>query len=167
MIVNPVRAKEIRPGDMITLSRIVAAARDNKKSIGFTNGCFDILHAGHIFLLGHLALTHADFVIVGVNTDEGVRALKGPSRPIFPYAERVNMLTALRFVDVVVGFRDSPYELIATIKPDVLMKGDEYEEDEIIGAELVKANGGCLVRIPMLRDLSTTKLIERIRASDK
>jgi len=159
---QPVRATEFQPDELATLTGWVVSQRARGKKIVFTNGCFDLLHAGHVCLLQTAACRHGDIVIVGVNTDAGARRLKGPTRPIVSYADRVFMLSSLRFVDAVVGFEDDPFAVILAITPDVLIKGAEYEEDDIIGAELVKARGGSVVRFPMIRDLSTTKLVEKL-----
>ena len=165
MITDPTRAREFQPGALVELSEYVVAKRQQRINgkIAFANGCFDIIHAGHICMLQTAAFRYGDTVIVGVNTDSGVRKLKGAGRPVMPYADRVLILSSLRYVDAVVGFEDDPYELIATIRPDFLVKGDEYEEDEIIGAELVKATGGQAIRFPMVRDLSSSQLVQRVK----
>lgn len=163
MITQPARAITFAPDELDELKGWVVGKRLLGNKIVFTNGCFDLLHAGHICLLQTAACRHGDIVIVGINTDEGVKVLKGPTRPIVPYADRVLMLSSLRFVDAVVGFEDNPYEVILAITPDVLIKGAEYGEDDIIGAEIIKARGGSVVRFSMIRDLSTTKTVERLK----
>jgi D-beta-D-heptose 7-phosphate kinase/D-beta-D-heptose 1-phosphate adenosyltransferase len=170
VIVQPPRAFVFKADELLDLKAWVLNKRSAMRSvpdfgtIAFTNGCFDILHAGHVHLLQSAACTYGDVVIVGVNTDEGVRQLKGPDRPYMSYEDRVFLVSSLRFVDVVVGFEENPYELIVAIEPDVLIKGAEYAEDDIIGSEIVKARGGKVVRFPMIRDLSTTQIAERLKA---
>ncbi len=167
MITQPLRAREFEPNDIAGLQAWIRAARHfGTKKVVFTNGCFDVMHAGHICLLQTAACRHGDIVIVGVNTDAGIKQLKGPDRPVMAYSDRVFMVSSLRFVDAVIGFEENPYELIVAISPDVLIKGAEYAEDDIIGAELVKARGGKVVRFPMIRDLSTTKIAERLKAHE-
>ena len=155
-----------KPDELALMDGWLANERVGRKTVAFTNGCFDVMHAGHIHLLQTAACHWGDVVIVGVNTDAGVKQLKGPERPIMSYDDRVFMVSSLRFVDAVVGFEENPYELIVAISPDVLIKGAEYEEDDIIGAELVKARGGKVVRFPMIRDLSTTQIAERLKANE-
>jgi len=166
VITQPVRAVEFEATQLDKLEAWLEHERAPrlKPRVVFTNGCFDVMHAGHVCLLQTAACRHGDIVIVGVNTDAGVRGLKGPGRPIMLYEDRVFMLSSLRFVDAVVGFEDSPYDLIVRIAPDVLIKGADYAEDDIIGAEIVKARGGQVVRFPLIRDLSTTQIAERLKA---
>ena len=128
----------------------------------FTNGCFDILHLGHLYYLGKASeLGHK--LIVGLNTDNSVRRLKGESRPINDEKHRAMMLAKLAFVDAVVLFEeDTPYELIENIIPNVLVKGSEYQTEEIIGHDIVLKNGGSVIPIDMLEGYSTTGIIEKI-----
>ena len=134
--------------------------RSSGKKIVFTNGCFDVLHPGHIYLL-RKAKELGDYLFVGLNSDESVKRLKGERRPIFKEEARKEILLALRFVDKVVIFdEDTPLELIKAVKPDFLVKGAEYAEEEIVGADFVQSYGGKIVRIEMLPEYSTTKLIE-------
>jgi len=134
--------------------------RSQGKKIVFTNGCFDVLHPGHIYLLKK-ARELGDYLLVGLNSDESVKRLKGDKRPIFKEEARKEMLLALRFVDNVVVFgEDTPLELIKAIKPDFLVKGAEYAKEEIVGGDFVESYGGKIVRIEMLPEYSTTKLIE-------
>ncbi len=165
MITTPIRAGIFAPDDVEGLVAWVKAERGTARGrrVVFTNGCFDVLHAGHLHLLQTAACRYGDIVIVGVNTDESARKLKGPGRPIMSYEDRVFMVSSLRFVDAVVGFGDYPDKIIAGIIPDVLIKGAEYTEDDIIGAELVKARGGSVIRFPMIGDLSTTQIAERLK----
>jgi D-beta-D-heptose 7-phosphate kinase/D-beta-D-heptose 1-phosphate adenosyltransferase len=127
----------------------------------FTNGCFDILHIGHIRLLEE-ARRKGDRLIVGLNSDESVRRLKGPLRPIIAEGERARVLAALSAVDAVVVFDEStPLQLIEAIHPDVLVKGGDYTEDTVVGAREVRAWGGRVELIPLAGDISTTRLIAK------
>lgn len=133
------------------------------KSIAFTNGCFDILHEGHLEILSRSAAS-ADILVVGVNTDASVKRLKGESRPVNNEAFRASMLAALSMVDAVVLFDDpTPLELIRMIAPDVLIKGGDYAIDQIVGAEEVIKNGGEVKIVPLLKGYSTTSLIQKIQ----
>jgi D-beta-D-heptose 7-phosphate kinase / D-beta-D-heptose 1-phosphate adenosyltransferase len=133
--------------------------------VGFTNGCFDLLHPGHITLL-RAAAAECDRLIVGVNSDASVRRLKGPARPIQYDIARAEVLKAIDCVDLVVIFNeDTPLEIIKLIKPDVLIKGSDYKEEDIVGAEFVKASGGSIVRVQLLEGHSTTNLVKRSNAS--
>lgn len=146
------------------LPELILIRRD-KSRLAFTNGCFDILHAGHVSYLEE-ARRSADCLVVGVNTDASVRALKGPSRPVNNEEDRTRVLAALGCVDYVVLFDEqTPIRLITTIMPDVLVKGADWPEEQIVGAAEVKAGGGQLLRIPFAHDCSTTTLIDRIRTS--
>ena len=129
----------------------------------FTNGVFDLLHPGHVRYLRQ-ARTLGDALVVGVNTDRSVRAIKGESRPVTPENERAEILAALACVDVVVLFdEETPYELIKRIEPDVLVKGADWSEASMIGRDIVEARGGRVVRVPFEAGYSTTRIIERIR----
>src|SRR4051794_6935441 len=135
------------------------------KSISFTNGCFDILHAGHIASLSEAA-READLLIVGVNTDASTKRLKGEERPVNNEAARSLLLASLAIVDAVTLFdEDTPYELITSILPDVIVKGGDYTFEQMIGAKEVVANGGRVVINPILEGFSTTGIIEKIRKS--
>jgi len=132
------------------------------KSVVFTNGCYDILHMGHIASLSGAAV-EADFLIVGVNADESVKKLKGPGRPINNQDVRAGMIASLLMVDAVTIFEeDTPLELIKAILPDVLVKGGDYSLEQIVGAKEVIANGGRVVINPILEGFSTSALIDRI-----
>jgi len=133
------------------------------KTCAFTNGCFDILHQGHIFSLGQAA-KEADFLIVGLNSDASVQRLKGPSRPINNTDNRAIVLSNLAIVDLVVVFEeDTPLELINALMPDVLVKGGDYTIDQIVGAKEVVAAGGKVIINPIVEGYSTTGLIEKIK----
>ncbi|MDX8408882.1 MAG: D-glycero-beta-D-manno-heptose 1-phosphate adenylyltransferase [Mariprofundales bacterium] len=128
----------------------------------FTNGCFDLLHPGHITYLEQARALGAR-LIVGLNDDQSVRALKGAQRPINPETVRAHMLTALRAVDAVVLFsQPTPLELITLLRPDVLVKGGDYQEQDIVGAAQVRAWGGSVQVMPFVGDFSTTALLQRI-----
>ena len=133
------------------------------RSIVFTNGVFDILHPGHIFSLSQAA-TEADFLIVGLNSDESVKRLKGKQRPINHQDSRALILASLLMVDVVVIFEeDTPLQLINTIKPDVLVKGGDYAIEQIVGAKEVIEQGGRVVINPLVDGYSTTTIIEKLK----
>ena len=134
-----------------------------EKTIAFTNGCFDILHEGHIFSLSNAA-AEADFLIVGVNSNESVRRLKGESRPVNDQASRALVLASLIMVDAVVIFEeDTPLALISALLPDVLVKGGDYTPEQIVGANEVTANGGRIVINPIIPGISTTAIIEKLK----
>jgi D-beta-D-heptose 7-phosphate kinase/D-beta-D-heptose 1-phosphate adenosyltransferase len=151
----------------ISESREVAAAigpvGKRKQKIVFTNGCFDILHAGHISYLEE-ARARGNVLVVGVNSDRSVRQLKGESRPIVSCEQRMRLLAALQCVDYVVPFdEDTPARLISELVPDVLVKGADYEVHQIVGADLVQANGGIVERISFVEGLSTSDIVRRVR----
>lgn len=136
-----------------------------RKKIVFTNGCFDLLHLGHIDYLGKAA-DLGDLLIVGVNTDASVNKLKGVNRPISKAEQRLHLLASLFFVDAVILFdEETPYDLIRFIQPQVLVKGGDYSIDNIVGADLVKAGGGFVHTIPLLTGYSTTLTEEKIKNS--
>lgn len=134
------------------------------KTISFTNGCFDILHPGHIASLSQAA-READFLVVGLNSDASARRLKGEGRPVVDEQSRAQMLAALLMVDAVVIFEeDTPLELIRLVQPDVLVKGGDYSIDQIVGARQVQEAGGRVVINPILEGFSSTGLIKKIRS---
>jgi rfaE bifunctional protein nucleotidyltransferase chain/domain len=134
------------------------------KTISFTNGCFDILHPGHIASLSDAA-READFLVVGLNSDASAKKLKGPGRPVMDEQSRALMLASLLMVDAVVIFEeDTPIELIELIKPDVLVKGGDYSIEQIVGAKEVIASGGKVVINPIVAGFSTTGIIGKIRS---
>jgi rfaE bifunctional protein nucleotidyltransferase chain/domain len=133
-----------------------------KKKIVFTNGCFDLLHAGHADYLNR-AKSLGDILVVGINSDASMRRIKGEKRPILPQQMRAYLLDSLKPVDYVVIFEeDTPLELIKAIKPDVLVKGADWDLERIVGADFVLSYGGRVERIPFSFDISTSKIIERI-----
>jgi rfaE bifunctional protein nucleotidyltransferase chain/domain len=131
----------------------------------FSNGCFDIVHLGHIDYL-EKARALGDRLVIGVNTDNSVSRLKGPLRPVVNEYARARLLAALEFVDTVILFDEpTPKELIESLKPDILVKGSDYREDEVVGADFVKRNGGEVKLINLVDGYSTTSLIEKIKKS--
>jgi len=144
------------------LQRIVGNLKRQGKKVVFTNGCFDILHVGHVRYLSKARET-GDLLIVGLNTDRSVRTIKGEQRPIVSERERAEVLAALAIVDYVVLFDESdPLRLIAALKPDILVKGADWAKDEIVGRDVVEKGGGKVVRIPLVPGSSSTNLIDRI-----
>ena len=145
------------------IASLADQARQDGKTIVFTNGCFDLLHRGHVHVLRQ-ARASGDLLIVGINSDRSVRSIKGATRPILPEIDRVELIAAMEMVDYVVLFDEpDPYQLIAVIKPRVLAKGGDWGGGKIIGADIVERDGGRVTVIPYLKGHSTTALIERIR----
>lgn len=159
-------AREARIMELDALMRVVNGWRLKDDKIVLTNGCFDILHRGHVQYLQEAAAL-GDRLVVGLNTDASVmRQGKGIGRPFNNEHDRAAILSALRCVDAVIFFNeDTPIELIKSIAPDVLVKGGDWSEDRIVGAKEVKANGGQVRSIPLVEGLSTTALVEKIRRS--
>jgi D-beta-D-heptose 7-phosphate kinase/D-beta-D-heptose 1-phosphate adenosyltransferase len=146
-----------------TLSRTLRDAQTAGKRVVFTNGCFDLVHPGHIQLLEG-ARRHGDLLVVAINSDRSVQKLKGPRRPVLREDERIAMLAALECVDYVVVFdEDTPIPLLQVLRPDVLVKGMEYSLDRVVGREVVEGYGGRVERVAIRPGISTTQLIERIR----
>ena len=130
----------------------------------FTNGCFDLVHAGHIELLS-AAANQGDRLIVGLNSDASVSRLKGPQRPIQNQADRARIIGALRTVDLVVVFdQPTPIDLIDAIAPDVLVKGADYAESEVVGGDLVKSRGGRVALVPLVANRSSTRIVEKMKS---
>jgi len=149
------------------LVKASAGARAEGRVVVFTNGCFDIIHRGHTQYLAE-AKALGDVLVVGVNTDRSVRALKGDTRPIVPEDDRAHVVAALSSVDLVCLFdEDTPLELITAIVPDVLAKGAGYERDTIVGADFVEGHGGRVAAIEELRGRSTRGIIARILDPDR
>ncbi|MBX9853318.1 MAG: D-glycero-beta-D-manno-heptose 1-phosphate adenylyltransferase [Cytophagaceae bacterium] len=133
------------------------------KKIVFTNGCFDILHLGHVDYL-EKAKQLGDKLIVGLNTDNSVKRLKGETRPVTDQHGRGRVIAALQFVDAVIFFdEDTPFDLISFVKPDILVKGDDYTVDNIVGADVVIKNGGAVKTISLVKGYSTTDIISKIK----
>ncbi|HEX8872254.1 MAG TPA: D-glycero-beta-D-manno-heptose 1-phosphate adenylyltransferase [Candidatus Acidoferrum sp.] len=152
---------------VLSLERVIVQfgrEKRNGRRVVFTNGCFDLLHPGHIHSL-ESARALGDVLIVGINSDESVRALKGPSRPVIPAAERAEILAALECVDAVLIFDDlTPQKVIAALLPDILVKGGDWPGDQIVGREEVEAAGGKVVRVDVLPGYSTSEILRKIRA---
>ena len=156
---------------MDILSKITAAEklvpqlntlRESGRKIVFTNGCFDILHVGHVRYLS-AARSEGDLLVIGLNSDVSVRSIKGGKRPIVTQDQRAEVLASLEFVDYVVFFDEpEPLLLIETLKPDVLVKGEDWIEENIVGADFVKSKGGKVVRIKFVDETSTSGIIEKI-----
>lgn len=148
------------------LAPLLAEHRRHKQAIVFTNGCFDLMHIGHTRYL-QAARNLGDVLVVGVNSDASVRTLnKGSDRPIVPEAQRAEILAALACVDYVVMFPEpDPGSLIATIQPDILVKGGDWPIDRIVGRDTVEARGGRVQTIPLVPGVSTTALVQRIRST--
>lgn len=146
------------------LAQIIFEQKLNGKKVVFTNGCFDIIHSGHIYYLTE-AKKLGDILVIGLNTDNSVRRLKGENRPINNQNDRAAVLSALRPVDFVCYFdEDTPLELIKIINPDVLVKGADYSLENIVGADFVIANGGSVQTIQFIPNKSTTNIINKMRA---
>ena len=154
------RPKKIQ--SIARLQRIVGNLKRQGKKVVFTNGCFDILHVGHVRYLSK-ARKMGDLLIVGLNTDRSVRAIKGEKRPIVSEKERAEVLAALGIVDYIVLFDEpAPLRLITALKPDILVKGADWSKDEIVGRDVVEKGGGKVVRIPLVPGSSSTNVIEKI-----
>jgi len=139
--------------------------KNNDQRVVFTNGCFDLLHPGHVHILEEAA-RQGDYLIVAVNSDESVRRLKGDARPVQGEADRVRLLNALESVDDTIVFgEDTPKRVIEALSPDVLVKGADYEIDEIVGAYHVQSNGGEVHRVELLSGYGTSEMIRRIRST--
>jgi D-beta-D-heptose 7-phosphate kinase/D-beta-D-heptose 1-phosphate adenosyltransferase len=149
--------------DRDELAARAAGWRVAGKRVVFTNGCFDLLHAGHLTLL-HEAAQLGDVLVVAINSDASVRRLKGPERPIVSAAERASLLAALSCVDAVTIFdEDTPLETLRAVRPGVLVKGQDYSPDKVVGREIVEADGGRIALVSLLAEKSTSGLVERIR----
>ncbi|TGE20686.1 D-glycero-beta-D-manno-heptose 1-phosphate adenylyltransferase [Hymenobacter aquaticus] len=145
------------------LQPLLAQWREQGKRVVFTNGCFDLLHLGHVDYL-EKARHLGDVLVLGLNTDASVSRLK-PGRPLQDEVSRARILASLLFVDAVVLFDEpTPLELITMVKPDILVKGDDYAVSGIVGHELVLANGGQVLTVPLVPGYSTTRIVERIQA---
>lgn len=166
------RIEPVMPtSDKIKTLPDLQAERELWKNAGekvvFTNGCFDILHLGHVDYLEH-ARQLGTKLIVGLNTDPSVKRLKGTARPVNPEYARARLLAALSFVDAVVLFgEDTPYELICSLLPDVLVKGSDYSVEQIVGADVVMANGGEVKTVDLVKGYSTTATIEKMVKTGK
>jgi D-glycero-beta-D-manno-heptose 1-phosphate adenylyltransferase len=144
-------------------ARLAADLRRAGKKVVFTNGVFDIIHPGHVRYL-KAARSYGDALIVGVNSDESVRAIKGAGRPVIPQEERAEVLSALACVDAVVIFDEqTPAAIVETVQPDVLVKGADWPSDQIVGRDTVEARGGRVIRAPVEAGYSTSGILDRIK----
>ncbi len=163
------RKRDASVAGALSLEAMMALRRgwaDQDLSVGFTNGCFDILHPGHVWLLQQAA-TVCDRLIVALNTDASVKRLKGPTRPLQAQDARAEVMSRLKGVDAVVLFdEDTPLEIIQALQPDVLVKGADYTEDRIVGADIVRARGGRVIRAELVEGQSTTRIVEAGRAAE-
>jgi D-beta-D-heptose 7-phosphate kinase/D-beta-D-heptose 1-phosphate adenosyltransferase len=149
--------------DLSSLKKEIETIKARGKRIVFTNGCFDLLHPGHMRYL-YAARQMGDYLVVAVNTDRSVKIIKGANRPVQSQDERTELLAALSFVDAVVLFdEDNPLKVIQHLVPNVLVKGGDWTEDKIIGADVVKQAGGVVKSLPFVSGYSTTALIEKIK----
>jgi len=152
---------------VLTLEELIlqfGPGKRNGRRVVFTNGCFDLLHPGHIQLL-EAARSKGDALIVGINSDESVRALKGAGRPVIPEAERAEILASFECVDAVVVFDElTPQKTVAALLPDILVKGGDWPGNQIVGREEVEAAGGEVVLIDVVEGYSTTEILRKIRA---
>jgi len=140
----------------------ISILRVSGRTIVFTNGCFDILHVGHVRYLA-AARSEGDVLVVGLNSDESTRSIKQENRPIVSQDQRAEVLAGLECVDYITVFNEpDPLKLIQALKPDVLVKGSDWKEEDIIGADVVKEGGGKVVRVDVVLDISTSRIIQRI-----
>jgi D-beta-D-heptose 7-phosphate kinase/D-beta-D-heptose 1-phosphate adenosyltransferase len=161
---EPVRAQ---PLTIVEAARFAAAVRARGGRVVFTNGVFDLLHPGHVRYLAQ-ARTFGDVLIVGINSDRSVRAIKGPDRPVNPEHERAELLLALAAVDAVAIFdEDTPLAIIEAVQPDVLVKGADWAEDRIVGRAVVEARGGRVIRVDIAPGHSSSNLVKRVRAATR
>ena len=145
-----------------SLEDIRISLKREGKTIVFTNGCFDIIHSGHVFLFKE-AKKLGDVLIVAVNDDESIEMIKGPSRPIFPLAERLEILEAIEHIDYLIPFpEETPQKVISTLIPDVLVKGEDWKKDEVVGRKEVEDAGGKVVLVALCEGQSTTSLLKKI-----
>ena len=157
---NKLKAKILNIKD---LSQIIKEWRLNGDKIVFTNGCFDLIHLGHLEILARSA-DLGDKLIVGINSDMSIKKIKGNSRPIIEEDSRAKQLAAIEFIDAVILFNeDTPYNLINILKPDVLTKGGDYKKNDIVGNQLINKEQGEVVIIPLTQGYSTTSILEKIK----
>ena len=143
------------------LELVLARWRKEKLRVVFTNGCFDVLHAGHVQYL-RFARSQGDVLVVGVNDDASVRRMKGPTRPVNPLGDRLEVLAALEMVDAVTPFsEDTPATIIERVNPGVLVKGEDWKDKGVVGREWVESHGGSVILAPLLAGRSTTSILER------
>ncbi|MFC1594779.1 D-glycero-beta-D-manno-heptose 1-phosphate adenylyltransferase [Candidatus Omnitrophota bacterium] len=144
------------------LKVIVSRLKQKRKKVVFTNGCFDILHLGHVTYL-QAARKKGDVLVIGLNSDRSVKKIKGKKRPLLPQSDRIGIISALQCVDYVVLFNDeTPLRLIEALKPDILIKGADWKAQQIVGSEIVRSQGGTVQTIPIVKGRSTTDIIKII-----
>ena len=144
------------------MKKLVEKIKQKRKKIVFTNGCFDILHQGHVRYL-YEASKNGDYLIVGLNSDRSIKTIKGKNRPLISEEARSELIAALCFVDGIVIFNEeTPFELISYLVPHILVKGSDWNENNIIGSDLIKQTGGKVIRISFIPGVSTSKIIQRI-----
>lgn len=149
--------------DPTEISRTLAYWKFRQFKVVFTNGCFDIIHRGHVEYLYQASLL-GDVLILGLNTDESVRRIKGSGRPVIDEESRSIVLAAMEFIDMIVLFNeDTPLNLINSIKPDILVKGNDYKTDEIVGSDVVRSYGGKIQTVPLVEGFSTTTIIDKLK----
>jgi rfaE bifunctional protein nucleotidyltransferase chain/domain len=149
--------------DWPTAGQLAKQWKQQGLSVVFTNGCFDIVHVGHVDYL-EKARALGDKLILGLNSDSSVRNIKGEKRPVVTEYARARVMAALSFVDAIVLFNeDTPLRLIQTVKPDILVKGDDYTAENIVGADFVIENGGSVKTVPLVKGFSTSAIIEKIK----
>ncbi len=149
--------------DIDNITHSLAYWKLKNQKVVFTNGCFDILHRGHVEYLAQAA-SSGDVLVIGLNSDSSVRSIKGENRPVQDEYARAILLASLSFVSVVILFNeDTPYELIKKVNPDVLVKGSDYKAEDIVGYDIVKANGGRVVTIDFIEGYSTTSIIDKLK----
>ena len=146
------------------LSAITAAAKTNGEIVVFTNGCFDLLHRGHVHLLRN-ARALGDVLIVAINSDQSIKLIKGPKRPILSEGDRLQLIASMEMVNYVLLFDEpDPCNIISILRPDILVKGGDWPADQVVGADIVEASGGKVVVVPYLKGFSTTEIIAKIRS---
>lgn len=146
----------------LELKQIVSTLKERGKKVVFTNGCFGVIHPGHVDLL-EKAKSFGDILIVAVNTDGSVKKLKGPRRPIYKLSGRMKVLSALEAVDYVTSFpEDTPIDILKELRPDILVKGGDWKPDEVVGKNFIESYGGKVKIVPHLKNYSTTSLIEKL-----
>jgi len=151
--------------EIYSLAKTIASLKKKNKKIVFTNGCFDLVHYGHVKYLED-AKNNGDILVVGVNSDKSVKAIKGKQRPIIKEEYRIKVIAALESVDFVFLFNEAtPLKAINILKPDILVKGADWDKKDIVGADPVKRTGGKVLRISLVKGLSTSKIIEQIAKS--
>lgn len=163
---NPRQAIDSKICSTEALKKLLAVWRLQSQTVVFTNGCFDVLHRGHLEYLAEAA-SLGNKLVIGLNEDLSVTQLKGQGRPVNPFSDRALALASLHVTDAICGFsEDTPFELIRQVMPDVLVKGGDYTEEQIVGADLVKSAGGRIAIIQFTEGYSTTSFLDKIRKSD-